>query len=285
MVLLMKNKVTDFIKRSIGINHQQMFAYHRYLLNPFRTKPSFLIIGSQKAGTTSMHYYLNQNSYIESPVIKETHFFNMHYDRKMHYYRSIFPLKKKNIQTFESTPDYLDHPLAPELCYKHLPDVKIIVLLREPVSRAFSHFNFIKRRREEENKLTFEEALEREEERVQKAFDIMPKDRYHSGRIFSDYAYKRKGEYAKHLKNWLKFYPKHHFYFINFKDFIINPANILEGVCNFLDIPYEHITTVRHQNKTIYNNPIKDDTKQMLSNYYLLHNEELFKLIGQKYDW
>lgn len=277
----MKNK----IRRILGVKQKQMIGYHRYPLNPLRKHPEFIIIGSQKAASTSLHYYLALNSQVQKPPIKEAQFFNMNYDRGLCYYKSIFPIHKKGKVAFETTPDYLSHPLAPELCHQLLPNIKIIVTLRNPVKRAFSHFNFVKGYGGEDKGITFETALLLEAERIKNALNLLKTDRYHSAALLARYGYRRNGEYAEHIKNWLQFYDIENFYFVDFED-IKNDINmVMKKLCHFLNLPFEKISDPAVKNKSNYNTKIKKETSIMLHNYYKIHNENLFKSISKEFDW
>ena len=125
-----------------------------------RPLPDFLVIGAQKSGTTSFFHYIAQHPKIFDHKAKELHFFDLHYGRGAAWYRSQFPLLasvKKDSLVGEATPYYLCHPHAPKRIHGLVPDVKLIVLLRDPVDRAISHyFHEVKKGRET---LSIDEAM------------------------------------------------------------------------------------------------------------------------------
>ena len=254
-------------------------------MNFVRSDPDFLIIGSQKAATTTLHSYLSKNKNIHSSKIKEIQFFNMNYDRSIKYYKSCFPIKNKNKLTFEATPDYIDHPLAPKLCYEMFPNIKLIVTLREPVERAFSHFNFVQGYSADERNISFEEGLNLESDRMDMAFEHIFTDRYNSARMFSNYGYLRKGEYVTHLNNWLEYYPIERFHFVDFKDIKSDIHIVIRKICNFLEVPFQKIPQPKHLNKTAYNEKINKETYYNLRNHYRDYNDRLFKLISKDLNW
>jgi len=104
-------------------------------------KPSFLIIGTQKGGTTSLFHYLQKHPNVLSPEKKEIQYFSWNYRRGLLWYRSFFPKKKNNKIAGEASPDYLFHPYAAKRAYEYNPNFKIIVLLREPIDRALSQYH------------------------------------------------------------------------------------------------------------------------------------------------
>lgn len=281
----MRKLLSKNVRKIFGVKQREVFAYHRYPLNAFRKLPDFLIIGSQKAATTTLFSYLRDNNQVAPPVVKETHFFNMNYNRGFNYYRSFFPLFNSRKATFEATPDYLDHPLAPQLCNKHLSSLKLIVALRNPISRAFSHFNFVQSYNAAERKITFEQGLALEQERMQKAFKLMPQDRYNSARMFSNYGYLRKGLYYKHISNWLKYFSIDQFHFIEFNELRNDTNKVLKGLCEFLELPFEPVKQLQARNKVHYKNTMAPETAEQLNNYYREPNEQLFELISKEYSW
>ncbi|WP_133470511.1 sulfotransferase family protein [Paraglaciecola marina] len=106
-------------------------------------KPHFICIGSQRAGTTWLHECLSEHPDVFVPEQKELHFFNTHYEKGLEYYQSHFleaDENNKNLVVGEVTPNYYHDKTALLRIKEHYPNVKIIFILREPVSRAFSHY-------------------------------------------------------------------------------------------------------------------------------------------------
>src|SRR5664279_6106874 len=116
-----------------------------------RMSPGFLICGAQRCGTTSMYRTLSQHPAVLKAVLhKGVHYFDTGYLNGRGWYQAHFPLQPaaRRVQhqtgiepmTFESSPYYLFHPLAAERIARDLPGVRIIVLLRDPVERAYSAY-------------------------------------------------------------------------------------------------------------------------------------------------
>lgn len=125
------------------------------LLDHFRVKPSFLIIGAQKAGTSALHYYLSQHPELASTSQKEIDFFSC--SKKFfqgysayHRYFPILGLRKR--VSFEASPSYLPHPYAAERIYNYNSDIKLLALVRDPILRAYSgwrmYFRYFSKDRE-----------------------------------------------------------------------------------------------------------------------------------------
>src|SRR5215208_8528317 len=104
-----------------------------------RPLPDFLILGAQKAGTTALYAYLRWHPQITGPSFKEVSFFDRHYARGERWYRAHLPMRRSSI-VGEASPSYLFHPLAPERVAQMLPNARLVALLRNPVDRAFSHY-------------------------------------------------------------------------------------------------------------------------------------------------
>src|SRR5947209_20310719 len=154
--------------------------------HPLRMMPDFIIIGTMRGGTTSLYSYLTTHPHIGSAYMKEVHFFDVYYSKGIGWYRSQFPssiqkyyaeyVQKQQFITGEASPYYLFHPHAPKRITKFLPQVELIVLLRNPVSRAYSHYSHEVAGGHE--KLSFEEAIECEQERIGKEAERLARNEH-----------------------------------------------------------------------------------------------------------
>lgn len=208
--------------------------------------PDFLILGAAKAGTTSLFYYLSQHPNISTPNRKkEVHYFDVNYNHGIDWYRNHFPQSnKRNIGAagvrnlcFEASPSYMIYPPALERIKKDIPSVKLIVLLRDPVERAYSHYRHNVRRGREN--LSFSEALEAETERTSikgqtpnnlEFETISPGYRY--------FSYIQTSLYAKKIENIFEIFDKESVFLIKSRDLLSNPRSITEGVLQFLAVDY-----------------------------------------------
>lgn len=101
------------------------------------------IVGAQKAGTSSLHSYLSMHPSICIGQTKELHFFNreINYSKGLAYYRALFPMVTSARYALDATPAYMHNINSANRIYAFNPESKIIILLREPISRAFSAYN------------------------------------------------------------------------------------------------------------------------------------------------
>ena len=153
---LVKPPLPELVRRRIELKLRKATSGMRAL-------PDFIIAGAQKCGTSSMHQYLTQHPRLLAGSIKEIHFFDGgldpvwdKYAEGEALYRSYFPLRstvrQKRALCFEASPDYMFNPAAAERMARMVPDAKIVVLLRDPVERAISHyFHELRRGRESED--------------------------------------------------------------------------------------------------------------------------------------
>lgn len=147
----MKHKVKNWVKDNPKIYSIYKKSNFRNITSTLRITPDFLIIGVQKCGTTSLHEFICQHPCVIPPTKKEIHYFSTFYAQNIRWYKTHFPLLiKKNILekikghkviTGEASPYYIYHPLAAKRIRETIPEAKFIVIFRNPVDRAYSHYN------------------------------------------------------------------------------------------------------------------------------------------------
>src|SRR5581483_353597 len=152
-----------------------------------RPLPEFLIIGAQRTGTTSLYKYLYEHPQFVSATLKTkgVHFFDMRYDKGMAWYRAHFPTSAYraffrarhgcDLVTGEASPYYLFHPHVPYRLAQHMPDVKLIAMLRDPIERTYSMWQH-ELSRGFEHLDRFEDALDAEEKRLAGEIEKMNAD-------------------------------------------------------------------------------------------------------------
>jgi hypothetical protein len=271
---------------------------YRTTTSPMRIMPDFIIIGVARAGTTSLYNYLIEHPNIGPAAKKEVHFFDYHYQKGMSWYRGHFPysmrkyyeenIRKLDFITGEASPYYMYHPYAPERVAKALPQVKMIVLLRNPIERAFSHYAWEVSWGNET--LSFEEAIDCEEERIQQDLPILA---HHYGHNHQHFSYISRGLYADQLETWFKFFPKNQFLLLKSEDMYREPAAIYKQAIEFLGVPYVVPKGLAKEYKQ-YNQPkqasnskvkLNPATRERLVEYYKPHNERLSALLGRDFTW
>jgi hypothetical protein len=206
-----------------------------------RPLPDFLVIGAQRCGTTSLYYYLRAHPQVLPALDKEVHFLSRHWARGESWYRAHFPLRARKSRrsstaplTFEATPYYLFHPLAAGRAAELVPDAKLLVLLRDPVTRAWSHYRHMVRLGLEP--LSFQEALEQEPVRLAGEVARLQSDPRYDAVRHRRYSYLARGAYAEQLKRWLHYYPPDRIMVLRSEALFDDPARCYCGVLEFLGL-------------------------------------------------
>ena len=196
----------------------------KFLTSSIRSLPNFIIIGSPKSGTTSLFNYLIQHPDIVGITRKEPHFFNISYSKNLNWYKMYFPTKSQLISnkiTGEATPSYFIDPFVPKRIFSVLPDIKLILLLRNPIDRSFSHYKHSFKDGFEN--LSFENAIAAEEKRLENYENdlkikstngnesfleyVKKLSQYHPPNLYL-FSYLKTSIYAEHLLNWLNVFQK-----------------------------------------------------------------------------
>jgi len=256
----------------------------RKLSANYRSLPDFLIVGAQKAGTTSLLSYLGQHPDVTPGFNKEPRYFTSFYKHPLSVYRSNFPLQSALLPdrvTGEATPYYLFHPEVPKRVQATLPDAKIIILLRNPVDRCISHY-FHEKKYGHEN-LSLQEALQAEQSRMEDAFQELEA----TGHSFSHqhFSYLSRGVYVDQLERWFALFGKTQFRVILSEDLFQNSSQVLAELEDFLEIPSYDNYVFKPQNVGNYQGRVDDSTLEWLKAHYVPHNIRLSRLLGRTINW
>ena len=247
--------------------------------------PKFLIIGAQKAGTTSLYHYLSQHPKIIPPKNrKEINYFEKRYfSKSLRWYKSQFFSSNTNSYNFEASTNYLFFPWSPKHVFETIPHCKIIILLREPKSRAWSHYKHQIRSNEE--KLSFFKALEREIlllDEIEKKIIADPK---YFNKSYRNYSYLRRGLYYKQLKNWNKFFERERIFISSTDEFVENPIKKCNEIFEFLELEKFSINPSVIYNKSSINDTPPKESIELMKNYFFEPNKLLFNYLSKNFNW
>ena len=218
--------------------------------------PNALIIGAAKAGSTSLFDWLSQHPDVASSRIKETEYFDRKFGHGPHWYRAQFAPRRRHKVILEASPSYLGSRAAPERVRALLGTPKLIVLLRDPVDRAYSH-HAMKVRHGLET-LPFEEALEAEPER---------------------FGYIAGSHYAEQIEHWLSVFPRKNFLFIRAEDLFRDPRAQLARALRFLDLaPYAFPNLAAKNVGSCA--PLTPELRARLDEHFAQPNRRLAELTG-----
>lgn len=211
----------------------------------WRPLPNLLIIGAQRSGTSSLFKYLGAHPSCKPSVRKEVRFFTEFYDRGVDWYRSHFPFASRNRVVFEATPDYLLDPRVPDRASRLLPETRIIVLIRDPIERAYSHYWHNRRLGTE--RLSFEDALESEPDRIDAHMRrLMSGSEEPAPKEFLRYSYVERGRYSSQLERWFEFIARNRVLILRSEEFYADTDHSFQKILAFLGLPAWRPTTYRN---------------------------------------
>lgn len=200
-------------------------------------RPDFLIIGAQKSGTTTLFSALTHHPLIAEPFRKEIGYFDRKFEyRSQSWYFANFNTRPEQL-TGEATPDYLFFPQAPQRVREMVPDARLIVILRDPVKRAISHYYHELRLGRET--LDLRSALEREEARLATGYNAPddPASRMTLAQRQHYFSYRARGYYGEQIARWLGSFPAERFLFLSFDDLKADTASVAARTLDFLCLP------------------------------------------------
>lgn len=253
----------------------------RRITASFRRLPDFIVIGTMKGGTSSLYSYLAQHPGIKPSLVKELHYFNRYYhERSLAWYRSFFPLRDGgNWLTGEATPAYLHYPGTAERIHALVPRVRLIVLLRNPVDRAISHYHHMVRQGRES--LPLMEALEQEDARLEVERERMKTDSKYFSAAYGWHAYKRRGKYAEQLKRYWHCFDRSRIFILKSEDFFTRPDQALQETFAFLGLdPSFECSDLTPNNVGGYDDRIPVEVSQYLIDYFADEIADLRELTG-----
>ncbi|HSB38794.1 MAG TPA: sulfotransferase domain-containing protein [Gaiellaceae bacterium] len=249
-----------------------------------RPLPDFLILGAQKAGTTALYAYLRRHPAITGPSWKEVSFFDRHWARGEAWYRGNFPnlARTRGKLVGEASPSYVFHPLAPQRVRELVPEARLVVLVRNPVDRALSHYNHeVVLGREP---LSFEDALEAEEERLRGEEERMVADPRYFSRGWWSHTYKARGRYAEQLERWLAVFPREQLLVLPSDDLGADPAAAHARVLEFLGAAPHRLDAYPRVYEREYA-PMRPETRERLAAEFGEPNRRLYGLLGRDLGW
>jgi hypothetical protein len=253
--------------------------------------PGFVVIGAQRCGTTSFFALLSRHPSIGVPFRKEIHFFDRDlYERGERFYRSFFPSPERmrahgERLTGEATPDYVFHPLGAPRVAAMLPNARFIVLLRDPVVRAWSHHALHATRGREP--LSFEDAIDAEAERVGGERERIISEPRYPATTYLRYSYLGRGDYAPQLREWFATIPRERFLVLVSEEFFDDPQAALRQVETFLELPaWDPPADAEHRHAIGgAATEMRPETRERLRGYFAPRIRATEELLGRCLPW
>ncbi len=258
-----------------------------------RVLPDFIIIGGMRCGTSSLFNYLNLHPYIKTSRTKEIHFFDRNFGKGINWYKSFFPslvykwimkmIFNQDVITGEASPNYLFDPRVPKRISMLIPNTKLILLLRNPVYRTYSNYNY-NVKNNKENK-SFRDSIKNEKKFLDD--NLKGEFTYENYKNFENGPYRpylMKSIYIKQIKNWTRYFPKNQILIIKSEDLFLKPQYVLAKVFNFLNIPNYQTKKFKLYNYLNYPD-IKPDILDFLFEYFEPFNQDLYKFLNRNFNW
>lgn len=254
-----------------------------------RPLPDFLLIGAKRAGSTTLYRGLASSGGIEPmwPRFEDRkgcYFFDVHHGRGSRWYRSHMPTKRTRTGLLgEATPYYLSHPLAAQRAHALMPESRIIVALRDPIERAYSHYR--ERLKQGIEPLTsFAEALEAEEERLDGEVERMLDDELYVSWNHLNFGYVAQSRYGENLKRWTDAYGDEQVHVVKAEDLYSEPGLVIQEVRRFLSLSDAAPTDVEHLN-FIPHSEMDPSLREWLRSSLEGDVRDLERQLGRNMDW
>ena len=290
---------TNYLSLSFDLLYRNVTAGKRIL-------PQVYVLGAPKCGTTALYEILCQHPNFLPPFfnVKELNYlqdipnyvpydyrgilkvlfnslFGTYTDAKS--YRKFFPLiaevnklkrdTNANVVSGDFSPIYLYSDVAAKRIKAITPEAKLIIMLRNPVKRAYSEYNMFFERTPFENR-SFEQAIEDESNNVSLNHYVIE-------------SYIKRGIYEPYIKTYLDLFDKKQVMIIKSEDFFTQTPKVVEEVLNFVELPINtfNLNELYYRNETSYNNQIKPETCQELVTYYKPYNSKLSNYLDMDFEW
>jgi hypothetical protein len=238
--------------------------------------PDFVVLGTQKGGTGFFYTLLTEHPLVRSAALKELHFFDNKFAEGVEWYKRCFSEAERvdgqRTITGEASPSYLFSPQVPERMARIIPDARLIALLRNPVDRAYSHYQMEVRRGREAR--SFEETTEEE----------MTSAEGQGNTVAVPHAYLRRGLYAEQLERFSFFANRDRLLVVKSENLFTRRFEVLDRALTFLGLPPFESTLDPPAGRATYE-PMDPATRRRLEGFFAPHNERLYDLLSTDFGW
>jgi hypothetical protein len=259
-----------------------------------RMLPDFIVAGASRCGTTSLHRALLTHPGIVPPVAtKGVHYFDVEYPRGLAWYQGHFPIRALAASRtssvpgaplcFESSGYYMHHPMAPSRIAQAVPDVKIVVMLRDPVERAYSAYKH-EFARGFEPEANFETALAREPERLAGEVDRLRADPAYVSHAHRHQSYTDRGQYVDQVSRLFETFGRDRVHVLDSEDFFATPEPVYEQLLEFLGLPVVHPPAYEQHNAR-KGSSMRPETASRLATHFEPYDTALAELLHRTPAW
>lgn len=272
---------------------------------------NFLILGSQKSGTSALSHFLTQHPNCVASIPKETRFFTEFHSEGKNFLHSNFLYDREKIETakafFEATPENIFDETCPQRIYDYNSDMKMVVLLREPVTRAYSAWNMwadfkrqnrssavwkkygkknhllTERGKKNLQRLLFEDSDNSFEYWMERELEIIKS----KSRKLDFPFFIRRGLYGEQIVRYWSLFPRENMLIFESEDLKNQKRKVLSQIEGLLDIAHYDWSqaSLDDQHVRSYPENIKPETAERLQKFYKPYNQFLFKVLEKKFNW
>lgn len=257
-----------------------------------RMLPAFVLAGAQRCGTTSLFRALIAHPAVLQPVFhKGINYFDVGYDRGFDWYRGHFPLRARGRLaargghegvTFDASGYYMYHPHAAERLGRDLPGIKVVVMLRDPVERAYSAYRHEFARGFETE--TFERALELEDDRVEPELQRMLAHPGYASYSHRHHSYRRRGQYAEQIQRLHDHVGRDNVHVVDSQAFFTRPEEEYGRLLEFLGLA-RHLPATFDRWNARPGSEISDRARQLLDRALQEPDQRLEDILGAPPSW
>lgn len=274
------------------LRHYEMHV--RKHLRPGGVLPDMLIIGAMKCGTTTLFRMLEQHPGFVPPRAKEIQYFNQprNHARGAAWYRAHFP-DARQMRTAERRLGYrpisgeatpaMSAPMFARNAAALVPEARLIVTLRNPVDRAWSHYQHYQRH-PEPDPVDFATAIERELDWIARGYRLTEDNFLELAHQMHRLGYIVRGHYAEQLENWFRHFRRDQFLILDFEHWTQNPLATAARIAQHAGLPPHHFEVIR-ANAGGYNRQMPSACRDRLTEHFRPWNRRLFKLLGEDWGW
>ncbi len=237
------------------------------------TSPSFIIVGAQKSGTSSLYEMLCKHPKVYRNEQKELHFFDFNFEKGKSHYREQLSCPE-GVISGDASPFYMYHPAVAGRIAEMYPKAKIIFILRDPAERALSQYRM--NTQEGIETLSPLMALVAEEDRLLKAMQA-GEDWDTPNSTYQNFTYKSRGHYETQWMNFSKHFSRKQLFVMRMETLVANPAETMQALCEFLKLPaYDWASeALPHENKSEGIGADEGYAIEYLGHYFTPHKERL----------
>lgn len=248
-----------------------------------RLKPSLIVLGAMKGGTSALYTMLAAHPAVLPPVRKELHFFNNdeQYAKGMDHYRSMFPLRPlrlKRFVTFEASPSYLPNPKVAERIAKELPKALLVAVLRDPVDRAYSAWNMYHFTSQRPGSTLLRDP---------RSFEQAVNEELAGAELPLQHRYLHLSDYATNVEPYLKIFPRKDLLLFGYPRFKRDPAGVVNDILERWKLPAMDPTAAifgKRSNAKPYMEPLDPELRLRLHAHFAPRIKALYELVGRDLD-